>query len=88
MLQREQSKQKPWAYTSPDAKHSDDMAWPIVALKDAARHAFLLQSKHLVILVVSRNLCKPSPERSTCTHSKKTRNTWHIAQTTQQIALG
>ncbi len=67
MLQHARCKQKSWAYTSPDAKHSDHVAWPIAALKDAARDACLLQSKHLVILVVSRNLCKPSLERGTYT---------------------
>jgi hypothetical protein len=39
MLQHARCKQKSWAYTSPDAKHSDHVAWPIAALKDAARDA-------------------------------------------------
>lgn len=52
----------------PDSKLSDKMAWPIIPLKVATGQAPLLESQHLIILVLARDICKPGLQGGACTN--------------------
>lgn len=59
-------------YAVPDSKLSDKMHWPIIPLKVATGQAPLLESQHLIILVLARDVCKPGLQGGACTNISDT----------------
>ena len=59
-------------YAAPDSKSSDKVEQPIVPLKVATRKALLLKSQHLIILMLARDVCKPSLQGRACMNMNNT----------------